>query len=409
MDLNLPGIDQQLIPYGRQQIDEIDCDAVTQALRSANLTQGKAVDLFESNLASTCSSPHAVAVANGTAALHLAFRALDCAPGAVAITTPVTFAATANAMLYCGLRPVFTDIDERSGLMCMDSLESILRRLDAKGCRTAAVVPVHYSGAICDMDRLWTLKSRYGFKIIEDASHALGGKYASGGSVGSDPRTEFCTFSFHPVKHIATGEGGAVTTHDARMSLRIMALRSHGITRDSSTFLNPEDAFDPETGESHPWYYEMQDLGFNYRLPDINAALGVSQLRKLPSFIERRRQIAELYDTAFSDTPLIAPIRSDLFGTSAYHLYVIQLKAGYLIEQKHKLVTQLRTRGIGTQVHYIPVPRLPYYTRMGYETPQSAMRFYNCSLSIPMFAALTDTQAQRVISEVLECITGATP
>lgn len=404
MNLNLPPIDENFIPYGRQVIDDQDCDAVIQALKSGNLTQGRAVDLFEEQLAAACGAPAAIAVTNGTAALHLAVSALDINPGSIAITTPITFAATANALLYCGIRPVFTEVDDASGLMCMDSLQKIIKKLDSAGTPAAAVLPVHYSGAVCDMERLWSLKDTYGFQIIEDASHALGARYASGKIVGSDSRSEFCTFSFHPVKHIATGEGGAIVTHSQSFRDNVTSLRSHGITRDPRKYSNRNEAFVGDSKEPLPWYYEMQSLGYNYRMPDINAALGISQLSKFPQFIERRRRIASIYDRAFKTQSLLHPISSGQFGTSSYHLYVIKLTSRAQTNEKLAIVKDLRRKGIGTQVHYIPVPQLPYYENLGYSTPASARQFYQSCLSIPMFAGLNDADANKVATEVISSV-----
>jgi dTDP-4-amino-4,6-dideoxygalactose transaminase len=288
MTIELPKLDQAFIPYGRHVIEQDDCDAVIVALKSANLTQGRAVNLFEDELARISGAHHACAVTNGTAALHLAVKALAPEPGSFAITTPITFAASANALLYNNLKPVFTEVDEATGLMSMDSCEAILRKLAAEGKNVSVVVPVHFSGAVCDMDRLWHLSAAFGFNIVEDASHALGARYANGNPVGSDARTSFTTISFHPVKHIATGEGGVILSNNAKLQDKVSQLRSHGILRDGDRFLNRTEAFDAETGEVNPWYYEMQDLGFNYRMPDINAALGYSQARKFDRFLRSR-------------------------------------------------------------------------------------------------------------------------
>ena len=403
MTINLPKLDLDFIPYGRHVIDEDDCNAVLAALRSSNLTQGKAVDLFEERLASICGASHACVVANGTAALHLAIMALKLPPESYAITTPITFAATSNAMLYNGLTPVFTEIDESSGLMCMDSCEKLITELRAQGKKVSVVIPVHYSGAVCDMERLWKLSDRHGFRVVEDASHALGARYANGNPVGSDQRTSFTTISFHPVKHIATGEGGVILSNDAILHDRVLRLRSHGILRDAERFQNKNEAFDPDTGDINPWYYEMQDLGFNYRMPDINAALGYSQTQKFDRLLERRHQIAGTYTKAFEHNGRFVPLKADTAGASAFHLYVILLNDHELVKRRAALMNLLKNRGIGTQVHYIPVPLLPYYARLGYDTPASALRFYRRCLSIPMYSGMTDNQVHKVVMELNRC------
>ncbi len=403
MTIDLPKLDEAFIPYGRHVIDQSDCDAVIAALRSSNLTQGKAVTLFEEKLAGICGSRHACAVTNGTAALHLAVMALSPEPGTHAITTPITFAASANALLYNGLTPAFTEVDEATGLMCMDSCETLLKQLADAGKKVSVVIPVHFSGAVCDMERLWALSARWGFKIVEDASHALGAKYANGSPVGSDPRTAFTTISFHPVKHIATGEGGVILSNDDRLHDKVSRYRSHGILRESDRFINRAEAFDKETGEINPWYYEMQDLGFNYRMPDINAALGFSQAEKFGMFLQRRHEIALMYDQAFDQNVRFERLSPGTHGTSAYHLYVIMFRDEALSKRRAALMNLLKSRGIGTQVHYIPVPLLPYYETRGYKVPASAMRFYRRCLSIPMYAGLTDDQVNKVITELNRC------
>ena len=404
MTIDLPKLDPDFIPYGRHVIDSDDCDAVLAALNSANLTQGKAVDLFERQLNAICGSLHACAVANGTAALHLAVKSLNPAPGSYAITTPITFAATSNALLYNGLTPIFTEVEESTGLMSMDSCESILKDLASRNKKVSVVVPVHFSGAVCDMERLWDLSATWGFKVVEDASHALGACYAGGDPVGSDNRSAFTTISFHPVKHIATGEGGVILSNNSQLQDSVMQLRSHGILRDPARFVNRDEAFDKKTGEINPWYYEMQDLGFNYRMPDINAALGYSQTMKFDRFLTRRHEIARSYDEAFKNNPLLLPLKPGTGGASAYHLYVVLLKDETLWKQKAGLMNLLKSRGIGTQVHYIPVPLLPYYAQLGYTVPASAMRFYRKCLSIPMYSGMSDQQVQKVVYELNRCM-----
>lgn len=403
MTIELPKLDQTFIPYGRHVIEQDDCDAVVAALKSANLTQGKAVNLFEDELARISGASYACAVTNGTAALHLAVKTLAPEPGSFAITTPITFAASSNALLYNGLTPVFTEIDETTGLMSMDSCEAILKQLAADGKKVSVVVPVHFSGAVCDMERLWQLSEKWGFQVVEDASHALGAKYANGAPVGSDRRTAFTTISFHPVKHIATGEGGIILSNDHGLQDQVIRLRSHGILRDDDRFINRAEAFDQETGETNPWYYEMQDLGFNYRMPDINAALGYSQARKFDRFLRRRHEIADAYDRAFEKNFRFLPLSPGKTGASSYHLYVITFLEDTLCRRRAALMNLLKSCGIGTQVHYIPVPMLPYYQARGYKVPDSAMRFYRRCLSIPMYAGMTDAQVETVILELNRC------
>jgi UDP-4-amino-4,6-dideoxy-N-acetyl-beta-L-altrosamine transaminase len=397
MELNVKPLNKNFLPYGRHVIDEDDIACVVKALKSTNLTQGAAVDQFEEQLCRATGAKYAVAVTNGTAALHLAGMALGLKPGAMGVTSSITFAASSNFMLYNGLSVGFTDVERETGLMSMQDLEAKLEDAKKSGKPIELVVPVHFAGQSCDMNALWALKKKFGFKIIEDASHAIGARYQSGKLVGSSDDSEMTTISFHAVKHITTGEGGVILTNNPDLYAKLRRLRSHGIVKDPAAYIDKAAAFDPITKEAFPWYYEMQELGYNYRLPDINAALGFSQLQKLDYFVKVRRQHAALYDELFKDNQFLTPLLSTKYGESSYHLYTILLKPA-VRPLRGKLLLSLLKSGIGTQVHYIPVPSLPYYSQSGHRTPANAQEFYNSCLSIPMYPALTTDEVRRVVT-----------
>lgn len=370
------------IPYGRQVIDASDRAAVGQVLRSPWLTQGPAVGAFEEALAAACGAKHAVACANGTAALHLACLTAGLGPGDEAIVPAITFAATANAALYCGAEPVIVDVRPDTVTMDPAALEKALTR------RTKAVLPVHFAGLPADMDAIARVARKRGLAIIEDAAHALGASYR-GARIGACDRSDMAILSFHPVKHVATGEGGAVLTNNAALRDRLRLLRSHGITRDPA-FLEEES----EGG----WYYEMQSLGFNYRITDIQCALGASQLKKLPRFLKRRREIARLYAAAFQSDARVKLQFLPGDREHAWHLFTIQVAP----ERRRALYDFLHARGIQANVHYIPVHRLPFYRRRGWEGKKlpAAEAYYAGALSLPMHAALTDADVRRVVAAV---------
>lgn len=377
----------QHIPYGKQHITPEDIEAVVQALQHDFLTQGPAIDAFEQAFAQYIGAPYAVAVANGTAALHLAAMALNVGPETRVLTSPITFAASANCIRYCGGTVDFVDIDPDTFLMDLGKLRAKLEQA-GKGYYHG-VIPVDLAGNPVNMAELRTIADEFGLWILEDACHAPGGWFTdANGKVhrcGDSSCAELAIFSFHPVKHIASGEGGMVTTHDPALYERMRILRTHGITRD------PERMHENHGG----WYYEMQELGYNFRLTDIQAALGLSQLRRADAGMERRQQIADRYDEAFADGPVQLPAR--IPGTQhAFHLYVVRTP------RRKALYDHLRSKGIFPQVHYIPVHTMPYYQGLGFKKGDYpvAEAYYDQCLSLPMFPSLTQAEQEYVIEAV---------
>jgi UDP-4-amino-4,6-dideoxy-N-acetyl-beta-L-altrosamine transaminase len=380
-----------MIPYGRQDISAEDIQAVVAVLRSDYLTQGPAVPAFEAAIAKYCGAKYGAAMNSATSALHIACLALDVRPNDCVWTSPITFAASANCALYCGARVDFVDIDPRTYNLSVERLAEKLAWAEREGCLPAVVIPVHLCGQSCDMAAIHALSERYGFKIIEDASHAVGGTYR-GKPVGDCRYSDITVFSFHPVKIITTAEGGMAMTNDPHLAARLRRLRSHGITRDAAEMTRPSDG---------PWYYEQIELGFNYRLTDIHAALGLSQMRRIDEFVEKRHEIARRYDEAFENLPLTIPWRhGDV--RSAFHLYVIRLKLDKIGKTHRQAFDDLRSAGIGVNLHYIPVYRHPYYGQFGFEPssfPESE-RYYAEAISLPMYAGLTDADQKLVIESV---------
>jgi len=374
-----------MIPYGRQWIDEAGKKAVLEILGSDWITQGPAIERFESLLASYCGARYAVVLNSGTSALHAAYFAAGLSCGDLFVTTPNTFVATANAGLYLGARPVFADVESDTGNMDCTVVEACI----AEG--TKLLVPVHYAGHPVDLEPLSRIAARHNLCIIEDACHALGGRY-KGELIGNCRYSGMTVFSFHPVKAITTGEGGAVLTNRIEYYEKLREFRSHGVTK--KHFVN----------ESHgDWYYEMQHLGFNYRMTDIQAALGETQLCRLERFIARRREIAARYGVSFYENPYfdLPPERG--YALSAYHLYPIRLKPAYA-KRKRQIFAALRTAGIGAQVHYIPVYTQPYYQALGFEKGicPSAEAFYQSEISIPMYPLMDDKDVQVTVDKIYE-------
>lgn len=377
------------IPYGKQHLTQDDIDAVVNTLTSDYLTQGPAIATFEKAFAEYIGCRYAVAVSNGTAALHLAALALNVNSNSHVITTPITFAASANCIRYCGGMVSFCDIDPRTAVIDIDNLRVLLRS-SPKGTYSG-IIPVDFAGYPVNMEAIRDLADKYNLWIIEDACHAPGGFF-----VDSEGEKQFCgngryadlsIFSFHPVKHIACGEGGMITTNDEKLFQRLLLLRTHGITKDPSLL-----------HENHGgWYYEMQELGYNYRLTDFQAALGASQLKKASEGLEKRRHIARIYDEAFSNTEILA-LTPDPNKGHAYHLYVIK------VERRKDLYDHLRAKNIFSQVHYIPVHLLPYYKSLGYKKGDFpvAENYYDHCLSLPMYPTLTEKEQEFVIDSVLE-------
>lgn len=376
------------IPYGRQDIRQEDIDAVVSVLHSDWLTQGPTVPRFETELGAYCNAKYAVAANSATSALHIACLALGLGPNDWLWTSPNTFVASANCGLYCGAQVDFVDIDPRTYNLCVDALSAKLERAASEGRLPKVVVPVHFAGQSCDMLRIRTLADRYGFRIVEDASHAIGGKYR-GEPIGNCRHSDITVFSFHPVKIITTGEGGAALTNNGRLGERMARLRSHGTTRDP---INME-------GESDgPWYYQMLELGWNYRMTDIQAALGCSQMKRLDEFVERRTALANRYDRLLANSGLILPQR-DSASASAWHLYVVGWNEADTGVSRLDAVTRLRAAGIGVNVHYIPVHLQPYYRRIGFRSGQypNAESYYARAITLPLYARLTEAQQDTVV------------
>ena len=378
-----------MIPYGRQHITADDEAAVLAALRSDWITQGPAIPRFEQALAAKVGASFGVAVSNATAGLHIACLALDLGPGDRLWTSPNTFVASANCGLYCGATVDFVDVDPHTYNMSVPALAAKLEAAAATGTLPKVVVPVHFAGQSCDMQAIHALGQRYGFRIIEDASHAVGGSYR-GQPVGNGRFSDLTVFSFHPVKIITTAEGGMVMTNDAAMAARLERLRSHGITRDPAVM---------EGEPEGPWVYEQVELGLNYRLTDLQAALGFSQLSQLEGSVARRHQIARRYDAELSGLPLTTPWQSP-DAHSALHLYPIQVDPARSPLTRRQLFDGLRAAGIGVNVHYIPVHTQPHYRRLGFAPGQfpAAEAYYARAISLPMFPTLTDAQQSTVIA-----------
>jgi UDP-4-amino-4,6-dideoxy-N-acetyl-beta-L-altrosamine transaminase len=374
-----------MLPYGRQTIEDDDIAAVTEALRGDFLTTGPTVEAFEAAFAEVVGAAHAVTCANGTAALHLAMLALDVKPGEVVIAPSITFLATANCARYVGADVVFADVDPESGLMTPDTLQGALARVGSR--RLRAVLPVHLRGDAVDLPGLAAVAAKAGAVLVEDAPHALGTtmRYADvTETVGDVRHSAMATFSFHPVKTIATGEGGMVTTNDAGLAARLRMLRSHGMVR-------PDGA--------DPWWYEMAEPGFNYRLPDILCALGLSQLRKLPRFAERRRALAGAYGEALSGlTPLVRPAAQPAWSDPVLHLMTVLIDFEAAGRTRREVVDALRAQGVGSQVHYIPVHRQPYYRALyGDLDLPGAEAWYARCLSLPLFPGMQDGDVAKVV------------
>lgn len=386
--------DVPFLPYGRQTIDEDDIAAVVEVLRSDYLTTGPMIPRFEAALAARTGARHAVVVANGTAALHATTFAAEIGPGDEVLVPAVTFVASANCVRYQGGEPVFVDVDPKSGLMDLDHAASLITS------KTKAMIPVHLNGAPVDLQAFRALADKHNLLLIEDAAHALGATY-QGEPVGNGRYGDMAILSFHPVKHVTTGEGGAILTNDDALAGRLRRFRDHGIER------RPEHFLEPNAG---PWHYEQVELGHNQRLSAIQCGLGLSQLKHLDDFIARRQALAARYDAAFATFDGITPVRSSgmtspegtVCDTSAYHLYAVQIDYAGFGTTRTDVMTALRGMKIGTQVHYIPVPSQPYYRDRGANPADypGAQRYFAGALSLPLYPTLTDAQADRVVASL---------
>ena len=375
-------------PYGRQDIRQSDIDAVVSVLQSDFLTQGPQVPLFEQTVAGHVGAKHALAVNSATSALHIACMALGLGPGDWLWTTPVTFVASANCGLYCGAQVDFVDIDPCTYNLCPQALAAKLIAAEKTGKLPKVLVAVHLCGQPCDMASIHVLSLKYGFKIIEDASHAIGGKY-KGEFIGNNRYGDVTVFSFHPVKIITTAEGGMAMTNSDELAHKMALLRSHGITRDVAHMTRLPDG---------PWYYQQIDLGYNYRMTELQAALGVSQMQRLDAFVARRHQLAQRYDQLLSALPVTTPWQHpDIY--SGMHLYVVRLQLDKISKTHRQVFEELLEQGIGINLHYIPVHIQPHYQRMGHrlgDYPQ-AEQHYAEAISLPMFQTLSDSQQDQVV------------
>lgn len=382
-----------MIRYGQQDITQADIDAVIGVLKSVNLTQGPNIPQFEESVMAHTGAKHAVAVNSATSALHIACLALDLGPGDLLWTTPNTFVASANCALYCGAEVDFVDIDPSTYNLCPEKLEAKLVEAEKSGRLPKIVIPVHLCGQPCDMQAIHALSQKYGFKIIEDAAHAIGGQY-QGEPIGNGRYSDITVFSFHPVKIITTAEGGMALTNSNELATRLGLLRSHGITRDPALMTQPMDG---------PWYYQQVALGYNYRMTDMQAALGVSQITRLTQYVAMRHQIAERYNALLADLPLTLP-RQHQDSYSAYHLYVVRLELGKIGVTHREVFEALRAKDIMVNLHYIPVHTQPYYQDMGFKAGQfpEAESYYSEAISIPMHPLLTEHEQDYVVAALVD-------
>ena len=380
-----------MIPYGRQNISKEDIEAVNKVLKSDFLTQGKAVPAFEESIKSYCKVKNAVAVNSATSGLHLACLSLGVGPEDEVWTSPISFVASANCALYCGASIDFIDIDPFTYNISIESLKNKLEKAKEIGRLPKVIIPVHLAGQSCEMSSIFELSKIYNFKIIEDASHCIGGEYLDK-KIGSCEFSDLCIFSFHPVKIITTGEGGMVTTNDESISRKLMRLRTHGITKNSVEMTKEPDG---------PWYYEQIDLGLNYRMTDIHAALGISQMKRIDEFIKRRHEIFARYNDSFKNIDIVTPWQHP-DNYSALHLYIIRVK-------NHKDSFKfMRNNGIGVNLHYIPIYRQPYFKKFGFDSinfPESE-KYYKEAISIPIYPDLTSTDQNKVINVVHAMVRG---
>ncbi|MBS0185082.1 MAG: UDP-4-amino-4,6-dideoxy-N-acetyl-beta-L-altrosamine transaminase [Proteobacteria bacterium] len=385
-----------MISYGRHSISPDDIKALTEVLQSDWLTCGPVVEKFEQMLEKTVNAKHAISCSNGTTALHLAMLSLGIGVGDIVLVPAITFLASANAARYVGAHVAFVDVDPTTGLMTSETLEAAILKNHSKNIK--AVVNVHLTGHCENLEEIYKIAQKYNLFIIEDAAHAIGTSYLTNEGtrhpIGSNRFSDITTFSFHPVKTIAMGEGGAITTNDHKIAEKLKLYRSHGMIRDPHKWVEIES--------SHPWYYEMQELGYNYRISDINCALGLSQLKRLPEFISERSKIVKIYDDAFININYLKPLKKLKFSETAWHLYIIFIDYNKIGKSRSDIMRGLKEKGIGTQVHYIPLYKQPYYKKLyGPQTLKGAEQYYESCLTIPLFVGLSLRDQQNIIREIL--------
>ena len=386
---------EKFFPYGKHFIDQDDINAVTHVLKYKNLTQGDEVTKFEEQIAKYVGSKYAVAVSSWTSGLHISCLTLGVSKGDFVVTSPITFVASSNSVLYCQGTPIFCDIDNETINMCPNKLEDILKKFKVK-----AVMPVHYSGVSCKMDDIKFLSKKYNFKIIEDAAHALGANHSDGSKVGSCKFSDIAGFSMHPVKSIAAGEGGVITTNNEELYKKFIRMRSHGINKNDDPFQNKDLAYTKNI--LNPWYYEMQELGFNCRLTDIQSALARSQLNKLDNFVDKRKKLALVYDEEFESVSNIEPIQKKYRSISSHHLYVVKINFEKISFSRAELINKLRQKGIFTQVHYIPLFLHPFYKNHFQDREEfpNSLKFYDDCLSLPLYFSLSFDDQKLIIEEI---------
>lgn len=380
-----------MIPYGKQDINQVDIDAVVNVLKSDFLTQGRQVPLFEKTLADYCGADYAIAVNSATSALHIACLALGLGKNDYLWTSPNTFVASANCALYCGAKVDFVDIDQKTYNLSVELLSEKLIQAKKDNKLPKIVIPVHFAGQSCEMNEIYQLSKQYGFKIIEDASHAIGGKYLDK-TIGSCQFSDITIFSFHPVKIITTAEGGIATTNSKELAHKMQLLRSHGVTKEDEQMHKPSDG---------GWYYQQIDLGFNYRMTELQAALGISQMQRLDDFIAKRKQLAQRYNDLLKNTLIILPYQNK-DTHSSYHLYPIQLKS----KNRKLIFDKLREANIGVHVHYIPVHTQPYYQQLGFKQGDfpNSQNYYNQAISLPLFHLMTHKEQDYIVDCLKEAI-----
>lgn len=377
-----------MIPYGKQDINKDDIDAVIEVLESDFLTQGPKVQLFEKKISEHCDAAFGVAVNSATSALHIACLAIGLKKGDWLWTSPNSFVASANCALYCGANVSFVDIDPRTYNISVEYLEEKLFKAKQENKLPKILIPVHFAGQSCEMKKIHSLSKEYGFRIIEDASHAIGGKYLNA-PIGNCKYSDITVFSFHPVKIITTAEGGLATTNSKQLADKMNQLRTHGINRDKELMIGQSE------GE---WFYQQVDLGFNYRMTELNAALGISQLKRLNNFVESRRKLKKRYDDFLNDLPIVRPFQIKN-SNSSFHLYPIQIKLNDVKKSRKQIFDLMRQNDIGVNIHYIPIHRQPYFSKLGFKLGDfpNAEKYYSRALSIPLFPSMSEEQQIKVV------------